>query len=235
MTVRGTLESPHAIVNNVANRGSSRTSCGLSDPPPGTFSEARAVYHLTMRVSALPTLLLAALTIPAAPRTAGHPDAPPLFIEVVLPTGLRDSMAAVWSENNKHWDELGDQNFLTQALGTGKPTQHEYLGCLVGSVQDDTLWVRALRPAANLRQLQFAVAGDCDHIENVVGTWHTHPYRAAFTGTPIKERGLSDQDLQTFSAASDLVSIVVWDRDSLDVAAKAPDGSVVHPAPLIVR
>jgi hypothetical protein len=180
-------------------------------------------------------MLLVALAIPVAPPTAGHRDVPPLFIVVVLPAPLRDSMATLWTDNNKHWDELGDQNFLAQALGTGKPTQHEYLGCLVGAVQDDTLWVRTLQPAENLRQLQFAVAGDCDQVEHLVGTWHTHPYRATLTGTPTKERGLSDQDLHTFSAATDLVSLVMWDRDSLDAAAKAPDGSIVHPAPLIVR
>jgi len=188
-----------------------------------------------MRVWRLSTIVFAALAIPAARRPDGRRDVPPLFLVVALPAGLRDSMATVWTDNNKHWDELGDQNFLAQALGTGKPTQHEYLGCLVGEVQDDTLWVRTLRPAENLRQLQFAVAGDCDQVEHLVGTWHTHPYRAAMTGVPLKERGLSTQDLQTFTGASDLVSIVMWDRDSIDAAAKAPDGSVVHPAPLIVR
>jgi hypothetical protein len=144
-------------------------------------------------------------------------------------------MGTIWTENNHHWDELADQNTLAQALGTGKPTQHEYLGCLVGDVQGDTLWVRALHPAANLRQLQFAVAGDCDRVDRVIGTWHTHPYRADSAGHALKERGLSTQDLQTFSRAHDLVSIVVWDRDSLDVAAKAPDGNVAYPAPLLVR
>lgn len=188
-----------------------------------------------MRASPLHAVLFAALAISAAPGDAGRRDAPPLFLVVVLPAALRDSMAIVWTDNNKHWNELYDQNFMTQALGTGKPTQHEYLGCLVGEVQEDTLWVRALQQAENLRQLQFAVAGDCDQVAHLVGTWHTHPYRAALSGDPIKERGLSEQDLHTFSGASDLVSIVMWDRDSLDAAAKAPDGSVVHPAPLVVR
>jgi hypothetical protein len=160
---------------------------------------------------------------------------PPAFRVVVLPAPLEDSMAAVWLSNNRHWDELGDQNFLQQALGTGKPTQHEYLGCLVGEVYGDTLWVRGLETAVHLRQLQFAVAGDCDQVAHLVGTWHTHPYRASLAGTPLKERGLSPQDLATFADASDLVSIVMWDRDSLDVAARTPDGHVVHPAPFIVR
>lgn len=154
---------------------------------------------------------------------------------IILPTPLLDSMAAVWATNNRHWDELGDQNFLQQALGTGKPTQHEYLGCLVGEVEGDTLWVRALEGAEHLRQLQFAVAGDCDQVPHLVGTWHTHPYRASLAGTPLKERGLSTQDLMTFAGDSDLVSIVMWDRDSLDVAARAADRHIIHPATFVVR
>lgn len=174
-----------------------------------------------------------ALLITAATVASVRP--PPAFRVVVFPAPLQDSIAAVWASNNRHWDELGDQNFLQQALGTGKPTQHEYLGCLVGEVQGDTLRLRALEPAEHLRQLQFAVAGDCDRVEHLVGTWHTHPYRADATGQPVKERGLSAQDLETFAAAADLVSIVMWDKDSLDVAVKGPDGDVVHPAPFIVR
>jgi hypothetical protein len=174
-----------------------------------------------------------ALLITAA--TVASLRSPPAFRVVVLPAPLQDSMAAVWASNNRHWDELGDQNFLQQALGTGRPTQREYLGCLVGEVQGDTLWVRGLETAEHLRQLQFAVAGDCDQVAHLVGTWHTHPYRASLAGTPLKERGLSTQDLTTFADARDLVSVVMWDRDSLDVAAKAPDGHVVHPAPFIVR
>jgi hypothetical protein len=42
-------------------------------------------------------------------------------------------------------------------------------------------------------------------------------------------------DLGTFAAAPDLVTIVMWDLDSLDAAAKAVDGSVRHPAALVVR
>jgi hypothetical protein len=42
-------------------------------------------------------------------------------------------------------------------------------------------------------------------------------------------------DLKTFAAAHDLVSMVMWDLDSLDVATKAPNGSVRHPAAVQVR
>ena len=159
----------------------------------------------------------------------------PRFSIVVLPVAIREMMSAVWAENNRHWDEVAGQNLLTQALGTGKPTQREYLGCLAGEVARDTLWVRALVPAADLKQLQFAVAGNCDHVDQFVGTWHTHPYRADVSGHALKERALSAMDLATFAAARDRVTIVVWDSDSLDVAAKAADGIVLHPAPFVVR
>ncbi len=144
-------------------------------------------------------------------------------------------MSAIWRENNRHWDELADVNTLTQLIGTGHPTQREYLGCLTGDVDRDTLWVERLAPAVDLRQLQFAVSGSCDRLPRLVGAWHTHPYRADSVGRAVKERGLSPLDLTTFARASDVVTIVVWDADSLDAAAKAPDGTVRHPVPLVVR
>ena len=159
----------------------------------------------------------------------------PKFSVVILAAQTRGLMSALWVENNRHWDELADQNTLTQLLGTGGPTQREYLGCLVGDVAGDTLFVRRLVHAKHLKQLQFAVAGDCEGVERLVGTFHTHPYRADPRGRPLKERGLSTMDLETFAQAPDLVALVMWDLDSLDVATKAWDGSVRHPAPLTVR
>lgn len=158
------------------------------------------------------------------------------FHVVVLPAALRGMMSAVWVSNNRHWDELAGVNTLTQMLGTVRPTQLEYLGCLAGEVANDTLWVRQLIAAADLKQLQFAVAGNCDHVDRFVGTWHTHPYRAAPDGRALKERALSATDLATFASTSwELVTFVMWDLDSLDVAARGPGGSVRHPAPLAVR
>lgn len=157
------------------------------------------------------------------------------FSVIVLQTGIRNSMSAVWAENNRHWDELADVNTLTQMLGTGKPTQREYLGCLYGAVERDTLWVQGWAAAANLKQLQFAVAGDCDHVAGFVGSWHTHPYRADLANLPVKERRLSEMDLATFAAGRDLVTLVMWDVDSLDAAARGPDGGVRYPVPLEVR
>ena len=163
------------------------------------------------------------------------PSAPSTFSVVVLALELRGRMSAVWVENNRHWDELADQNTLTQLLGTGKPTQREYLGCLAGEAVRDTLFVRRLVAAADLRQLQFAVAGSCDSVDHRVGVFHTHPYRADSAGHAVKERGLSALDLRTFAAGSDLIAMVMWDVDSLDVAAKEADGGVRHPAALVVR
>jgi len=172
-------------------------------------------------------VLVGAIPLPA-PRS-------PIFSVVSLSAELRGLMSALWVENNRHWDELADQNTLTQLLGSGKPTQREYLGCLVGDVAGDTLFIRSFVPAEHLKQLQFAVAGDCDGVERLVGTFHTHPYRADPAGRAVKERGLSAMDLKTFAAAPDLVSMVMWDLDSLDAATKAGDGSVRHPAAVRVR
>lgn len=179
-------------------------------------------------------LLLCAGVIALPPRGATARSAP-AFDVVVIPAAVQDSMSAMWKENNRHWDELADVNTLTQLLGTGAPTQREYLGCLTGAADRDTVWVEGLVPAADLRQLQFAVSGNCDRVPRLLGTWHTHPYRADSAGRALKERGLSRLDLATFAQARDRVMVVVWDVDSLDVAVRAPDGGVRHPAALLVR
>src|SRR5205807_1997818 len=80
------------------------------------------------------------------------------------PAAVRGVMSDLWVENNRHWDELAGQNTLTQLLGTGRPTQREYLACLEGEVVRETLFVRRLQPARDLKQLQFAVAGTCDSV-----------------------------------------------------------------------
>jgi hypothetical protein len=180
------------------------------------------------------TLFVACLAAAVA-GTARPAALVPRFAVIVLPADVRGMMSAVWIQNNRHWDELAGENTLTQLLGTAHPTQREYLGCLAGEVGNDTLWVRELLAAADLKQLQFAVAGNCDHIDRFVGTWHTHPYRAGPDGRALKERGLSAMDLETFASARDLVTVVMWDVDSLDAAAKEPDGSARHPAALTVR
>jgi hypothetical protein len=171
-------------------------------------------------------LLLGGLAASASPARA-HQRAP--IVAIVIAPAVRDSMNAIWSRSNQHWNELADVNTLTQMLGTGRPTQVEYLGCLIGQIVGDTLRVTGTRPARGMRQLQFAVTGSCDAVPGFVGTWHTHPFRADSVGNPLKERGLSGQDLDTFVHGHDPAVLVVWDVDSLDAASRDGTGNVQHP------
>jgi hypothetical protein len=154
---------------------------------------------------------------------------------VVLARPVRDSINAIWLRNNTHWNELANVNTLTQMLGTGHPTQREYLGCLIGHASGDTVFVTDWAPARDMHQLQFAVTGTCDHVTSLVGTWHTHPYRADSTGQALKEPVLSGTDLSTFAAGHDRVVLAAWDTDSIDAAVRGNDGGVRHPAVIIVR
>lgn len=153
---------------------------------------------------------------------------------IVVERAVRDSMNAIFTRGNEHWDELAEVNTLTQML-SGQPTQLEYLGCLQGRVEGDTVFVTGWEPARNMKRLQFAVTGSCDDVASRVGTFHTHPYRAALDGKALKERSLSRDDLATFGAGFDAILFAVWDVDSLDAAARARDGTVRHPAGVIVR
>jgi hypothetical protein len=180
------------------------------------------------RALRLPVLALLVAIATAAARLAHDPV-------ISMPTSVRDSLNSVWTQANLHWNEISDQNVLTQALGTGKPTQKEYLGCLIGDTDGDTFHVIGWIPAHDMKRFQFAVTGSCDSVPGAIGTFHTHPYRAAPTGEALKEPGLSVQDLKTFTSGTDRALIVVWDVDSLDVALRAPDGHVVHPAVLVPR
>jgi hypothetical protein len=152
---------------------------------------------------------------------------------IVVAPAVRDSINAIWVRNNRHWDELARVNTLTQMLGSGPPTQREYMGCLIGHAVDDSVWVTALAPAQHLKQLQFAVTGTCDHVQNLIGTWHTHPYRAALDGHALKEPVLSAGDLETFGSDHDRVILAAWDVDSVDAAIRAGDGTVEHPVPVV--
>src|SRR6266581_2622198 len=185
-----------------AGRGGRHAGARVGNGPAhGDLREAEAVRALVAAALAWGALLgrREKGEVPAVPRrdSGPHRAVPlpspfsPSFYVIVLPASLRAMMSAVWIQNNRHWDELAGQNTLTQLLGTGRPTQREYLGCLAGEVANDTLWVRELQSAADLKQLQFAVAGNCDQVDRLVGTWHTHPYRAGPDGRALKERGLS--------------------------------------------
>ena len=83
----------------------------------------------------------------AAAVLAWQPRAEPI---VVLPRAARDSMTAVFRTFNRNWDQLADLNMLEKMLGTVRPTQREYLGCLIGRVERDTVqverWAGALPP-----------------------------------------------------------------------------------------
>jgi hypothetical protein len=153
---------------------------------------------------------------------------------VVLARAARDSMNSAFARSNQHWDELADLNTMERMLGTIRPTQHEFLGCLQGEAERGRITIDGWVPARDMKQLQLAVAGSCDAVPRLVGTWHTHPYRADLRNLPIKERRLSAQDLETFGASRLLVTLVMWDEDSVDAAVRLPDGQVVHPARVIV-
>lgn len=149
---------------------------------------------------------------------------------LVIPRAVRDSMNAVFVASNQHWNELGDLNTLERMLGTVRPTQREYLGCLQGTVRGGVVRVDGWTPARDMKRLQLAVAGTCDSVPRVVGTWHTHPFRADLQNLPLKERVLSPQDLETFGSSHYRASVVVWDVDSIDAVVRDPDGTVRHPA-----
>lgn len=154
---------------------------------------------------------------------------------IVLERPVLDSMNAIFLRSNEHWDELADLTQMEKMLGTIRPTQREFLGCLLGGHSGDTVWARAWIPARNMKQLQFAVTGDCDGIPDMIGTFHTHPYRADTLNRAIKEPVLAPQDLKTFASSSDLISLVIWDTDSIDAALRAIDGHLVHPARVVIH
>lgn len=154
---------------------------------------------------------------------------------VVLPAGVRASLNELFLRHNAHWDELADMNTLERMLGTTGPTQREYMGCLQGWSARDTLWIGGWTEAQGLKQLPFGVDGSCRHVEDFIGVWHTHPYRADLQGLALKERALSALDLSTLAAGQDVFALVVWDVDSLDAAIRRPDGRVIHPVPILVR
>jgi hypothetical protein len=91
-------------------------------------------------------------------------------------------------------------------------------------------------PARDMKQLQLAVTGNCDGVPRLVGTWHTHPFRADLQNLPIKERRLSAQDLKTFGSSRLRVTLVMWDRDSVDAALRIrSEDLLVHPARVVIR
>ena len=79
---------------------------------------------------------------------------------------------------------------------SGPPSANIWAACRAGST-GHAVRIDGWVPARDMKQLQLAVAGSCDSVPRLVGTWHTHPYRADLQNLPIKERRLSAQDLKT--------------------------------------
>lgn len=179
---------------------------------------------------ALPLLAAVALGLAAASAVSSPPD-PPV---IILALAARDSMSASWTRYNEHWDEQADRNTMERMLATVGPTTREFLGCLQGRQAGDTIVIEHWVAAADLKQLPMAVAGNCDRVPGLLGTWHTHPYRPDLQNLPVKERSLSRQDLETFAGSGDPLTLMMWDVDSVDAAIKSA-GRVVHPASVMVR
>lgn len=92
-------------------------------------------------LTALAILVPAALLLSAhgaPPEGPRDPSGPGVL---VVPAGVAFSMNELFTRNNEHWNELADLTTLEQMLGTIRPTQREYLGCLRGEVARDTVWV----------------------------------------------------------------------------------------------
>ena len=198
---------------------------GISErSAPGGRARVRTLFSLAL-------LALAGILLLAAWSKASAVSPPTV---VVLARVARDSMSAAWTRNNAHWDQQQDRNTMERMLATVGPTAREFLGCLQGRVVGDTIVVERWVPAADLKQLPMAVAGNCDRVPGLLGTWHTHPYRPDLQNLPVKERRLSAQDLETFGGSSDRLTLMMWDVDSVDAAVKSA-GRVVHPASVVFR
>lgn len=207
----------------------------MATDPPGRGPGIPRIWTLAAILPPAAALALAAgLHLPPA-ADAAPPRAPVRAATILLPQRVVASMNDRFLENNRHWDDAPRMNRLTQLLRSGGPTQLEYMGCLQGSTAGDTVRVRGWEEARDLIQLQFGVDGSCDHVPGLVGTWHTHPYRAGPDGRPVKTRRLSPSDLESFQEGSDRVIVVLWDVDSLTAAVRDDDGRVIHPAAAVVR
>ncbi len=154
---------------------------------------------------------------------------------ILLQRAVADSMNAIWTRANQHWDQLADLNWMERNLGTIRDTQREFLGCLLGSVRGDTLDIDGWVPARNMKRLMTAVTGDCSGLDRYLGTFHTHPYLADNQNRATKQRFLAPQDRQSFEASGDLIALVIWDVDSIDAAVRNRAGEILHPAPVLVR
>ncbi len=180
------------------------------------------------------TLLFAALLVCA---TAARPALlPPTSIPVrviLVANDVRDSMNMVFLHSTAGWRQY--LNINPANYGRGTPIWRETMRCLRGRISTDTLWITAWETPRGLRSFAAAVTGECDDLEDAVGSWHTHPWRSDSLQLPIKTRGLSVGDLRAFHASADLISLAQWDRDSIAGAVRAFNGSVQYPIPVLVE
>lgn len=150
---------------------------------------------------------------------------------VMIAAAVRDSMNAVFARSTRDWRRYPN-NVNPINYGAGSAGWQEALRCLRGTAARDTVWVRGWEAARGTRALASAVTGDCSGVAELVGTWHTHPWRADSAGRPVKVPGLSVGDLRTFGAGRDAVALVQWSDDSLAAAVRGTDGRPRYPAPI---
>lgn len=161
--------------------------------------------------------------VPAGPRSPAN------FHTVTLPQSVRTSWSLVWSAANHNWQAAPDVPAFLKGTGSGLPL--EYLGCIRGHVHADTLHVTGWATARDLKRWPNSLYGTCHHVLDLVGTWHTHQWDASPDGQPIKWRDLSPKDLSTLALDRGQIAVAVWDRDSLSIATRQPDGTITFPAP----
>ena len=125
-----------------------RQRARLSAPP----SADRLRLRLTQARMMHRTILAAGVLLVIGGRAVAH-DEKERPATVVLAQSARDSMGSVFRRYNQHWDELADLTTLERMLGTVRPTQLEYLGCLQGTVDQDTVRIESWIPAADMKQL----------------------------------------------------------------------------------
>ena len=98
---------------------------------------------------------------------------------VVIPSAIRDSMSAIWTANNRHWDWVPEGNVPLELQGAPAPTRR-YLGCLTGSAAGDTLW----SIAHSARSLCASIGATLIPMNVASGCWNV--VRDAVTKSPIR-------------------------------------------------
>jgi hypothetical protein len=190
------------------------------------MSSRRSRIRRTLTIGAL-------LAAASGARPAPLPFASIPIRVILVANDVRDSMNMVFIHSTLGWRSY--PNINPANFGRGTPIWAETMRCLRGRTSGDTLWITAWETPHGLRSFAAAVTGDCDDLDDAVGSWHTHPWRADSLEMPIKTRGLSVGDLRNFHSSSDLISLAQWDRDSIAGAVRSFNGSVQYPIPVMVE